>query len=276
MTAAPGDDAPLHASVDRVHHGEIVGSHVGDQHLSVVPQHARRRAADRRGPAQLHGAKVDGRQSIAALEAHEHHRTVRRVRQMAGHRGDREAVNELQRGAVVDVDLVAQQAVDGEVFAVRTEAELVRISHGKAAKQRESRRVVVQQLVGPAVADQQAAPVRSQRPVMRLAQHRDAADFLHGGGVDHRQRRAGGVHHQHRAGAGGGGACECRQQHEAEREPCVHRHLIERPVPLAYPGERAAARVGWSRPALPRAIFGQPRRSATPPAMARRDGMTIA
>ncbi len=201
VRALAGVDAPGHMAVRRIDHRDIVGAHVGDQHAAVVPQHAGRRLADLRGPQDRQLVQIDRHQAVGALQADEHARGIRRVVEMARHRGGREALQQLHAGGVVDIDLIAREAVHHEEFAVRAEPQLVRIGHRHALLQRRGRRIEEQHLVADGVADQQASAVRAERQVVRLAQHRDAAEFLLRGHVHQADRRAARVDHEGEAGS---------------------------------------------------------------------------
>ncbi len=178
VRALAGVDTIDHTPIRRIDHGDIVRAHVGDQHLAVVPQHARRRLADLRGPQDRQPAEVDRHQAVGALQADEHARGIRRVVQMARHRGGREALQQLHARGVVDIDLIAREAIHHEEPAVRAECQLIRIGHRHALLQRAGRRIEEQHLVADGVADQQAFAVGTECDVMRLAQHRNAAEFL--------------------------------------------------------------------------------------------------
>ena len=76
---------------------------------------------------------------------------------MARRRHHREALDQLEGRGVVDIHLVARQAVHHEELAVRAEAELIRVRHRHALLHLAGVRVEEQHLVPDGVADQQAA-----------------------------------------------------------------------------------------------------------------------
>lgn len=103
---------------------------------------------------------------------------------MARRRGDRNPGCQLHRSSVEDVDLVAQQLVDHEPFAVEAVAELIGVADGDVPFDGPVRQIEEQHLVGQGVADYQKTMFGCQRHVVRLPQHRDAPDFLPRDDVD--------------------------------------------------------------------------------------------
>ena len=179
MRALAGVDAALDAAVGRVHHGDVVAAHVGHQH-------ARRSATARRPacvPTRWSTAPPCVRRSMAAslpVPCSETNTVgaVRREGQVAGHGSQRETLQQAVGAGLVDIDLGAGEAVHHQELAVRAEAELVGVGDRDAAgAARSVAGSSTKNSLPPRIAHQQVAAVRRQRPVVRLAQHRDAAQF---------------------------------------------------------------------------------------------------
>ncbi len=120
MRALAGGDPPLHAPGRRIDHGDIVGAHVGHQHLAVLPQHAgRRRARPARSTARsMPRRSIAARWSVPCRLT----KTVAASGENArwlGIEASGKPLHQLIAAGFVDVDLVARQAVHHEVFAVR-------------------------------------------------------------------------------------------------------------------------------------------------------------
>ena len=182
--------------VGRIDLGDVGLAHQPDQELVVVPQHAGWRAADGRGPEHAPGCGLDGDQLAGVLQAHIRHRRVGRVVDVARHGGGRDPVQQRQGGGVVDVDLVAREPGHGQVAAVGAVLQLVGVRHRHVPLQRAGLGVEKEGGIAGGVADHQRAAVRGQGHVVRLAQHRDAADLPAGRGVELADRGVGGIEHE--------------------------------------------------------------------------------
>src|SRR5579872_6193467 len=197
-----------------------------------MPENARWRLANFLLPQDGELVEVDRHQAVGALQADENAAGIRRIGEMARHRGDREALHELHAAGVVDINLIAREAVDHEESPVRAEAQLVWIGHRQALLHGTGCRIEEQHLVADRVTDQQALAVGAERDVVRLAQHRDAAQLLLARHVDQADRRAAGVDHEGEARR----MAECRTDTEQRQE-------IENGA-----GQSHAARLRWRCP----------------------------
>ena len=103
---------------------------------------------------------------------------------------------------VVDVDLVAPQAADDEVPAVRREVEVVGVGDPLPPPHFAGHRVEEQDLVAAGIGDQQVLAVGRHHQVVHLPQRGDAAQFLPGHGIHHQDARIPGIEHIDQVGRG--------------------------------------------------------------------------
>ena len=202
------DCQPLdHPAITRIDDCDIVTAHVGDQDLTIVPNHPGRRFSHRHVPGQRHLAQIDRGETVSALQGDKHHRAVRAVVEVARHGFQRETLHQFVTASLVDIDLGAGERGDHQKFAVRAEAELIGIRYRQPPTDREADRVEEQHFVGDGVANQQFTTVGGKGPMMRFAQNRNSADFGLAIDVDNTERCRRGIHHQNRAASLGMG-CE--------------------------------------------------------------------